>query len=76
MVQLHQKVTRNISYNSSANFPGKSFCSASQPFWCHGPLLAETLFWGLLHEKFVSEQSFIRGRKLLQNESVKFIAHF
>ena len=46
------------------------YCSASQPFGCHGPLFAETLFWGPLHRKFVSEQSFIPERKLLQNERV------
>ena len=28
---------------------------ASQPFWCRGPLFAETLILGPLHEKFVSK---------------------
>ena len=44
--------------------------SASQPFDVMDHFSPRLCFEGPLHEKFVLEQSFIPGRKLLQNERV------
>jgi len=50
----------------------RPYSSASQPFWCRGPLFAETLILGPLYEKFVSE---LMTRRIYCVISEHFVAH-
>jgi len=49
-----------------------AYTSASQPFWCHGPLFAETLILDAFHEKFVPELM-TRRNYVVKNGSIPWM---